>query len=117
MLSQFDRMFQRAGFPQMLKHYGEPVVFEPGKGEPRPMRAIVVRRPPVPFGNVDNVSLPTAIVSVYNDDKLGVASASLDKGTDRVTINGKDRKGGPPVSLSIDELQSDSGGVCVLVVN
>ena len=62
----------------------EDVVYTPATGQPRTIRALVQRRQPEAYGN--SLS-PVIVVTVANDADLGIISASVNAGADKLTVS------------------------------
>lgn len=115
MATEFESLFGSAGFPALLDMHGEWVVYEFAPGNPsqdRRIKAIVDRNPPTPWGAVDGIQLPEIVVRFHNHPTKGVLSQKIDKGIHRIRVSRVN--GDEAVSLAIEELREDAGGVCTL---
>jgi len=85
----------------MLTDFGERIVYRPADGMPREITAIVTRRPRELMDDV-GVLLPKLSIIVANHPQLGISSAQLDTGRDRVDV--AERCGGPVVTRMVGEI-------------
>jgi len=111
-MTVFDDLFKTSGFPMLIEQFGESILYVPLRGEKRPIKAIVDRNPPAPIGLDGSVVLPEITVSVFNSRYTGISSLEINTGGDRIEVSR--RQGKQAVSLKIEVLADDSGGVCVI---
>ncbi|MBN1377855.1 MAG: hypothetical protein JXA04_01315 [Gammaproteobacteria bacterium] len=75
-----------AAFDKVLAKIGKPVVYKPGGGGSRQIRAIIVRFPPAKVGPSGSQGrTPKAIIAVKNDSTEGISSTELDTGGDKIS--------------------------------
>lgn len=111
----FDSRFASAGFPMLLKQFGESITYLPGSGGSRSIVAIVDRDPPAIMDTAGNTVIPQFIVRVYNSCRSGISSRELDTGRDQLKF--VKRIGETiPVTHSIGQMLSQDSGVVQLAV-
>lgn len=110
MASTFDAQFSRAGFPNLLRQFGEPVTYWPREGGSRPIDAIIERDPPTIFNAAGEVVLPEFVLRVNNSSKSGIASTEIDTGGDEIEFkeNVDDVK---PSKFMVGQVVSQDAGV------
>lgn len=115
MATTFDSHFARAAFPQLLKQFGESIVYLPYGGGSREIEAIVDRNPPAIFDAAGNTVLPQFIVRVYNSCRSGISSREIDTGKDELKFV---RRIGEviPTAFSVGMMLSHDAGVVQLAV-
>jgi len=111
----FDSHFAAAGFPMLLDNFGESIAYIPACGQRRVISAIVERNPPAVFDAAGNAVMPTATIRVYNSNTSGIASKSVDIGSDQIEfkMNIGDMK---PKTFSLMTMMSQDSGVTQLAI-
>lgn len=105
---RFDKIFAKASGVQMSV-FGEPIVYLPLDGTPRPIRlAIVHRQPPAPLGSAPDQHVPMFVVQVPCDS-TGISATEIDPGSDQIMVSVL--KGGEPEARTIDKLNSVRHGI------
>ena len=111
----FDTMFAKSAFSGLLLMHGEPLLYMPCDGRPRPITAIIDRDPPTILDGSGNAVTPSAVIQVYDSRTTGISRKELDIGSDQVRF--PLRVGDTAYkSFSLMVLQASSGGVTALMV-
>jgi hypothetical protein len=87
----------------------ESVTYTPASGTARTIAALVLRRQPAPYGN--SIS-PVLQVSVANDGTEGISSASINAGSDTITV--AERPGGTPAARNIGRIITSNAAYMTL---
>lgn len=88
MATQFAKQFKRTAARSLLHQFGESIVYyRSGLGYGDDIQARVIRDPLQIMEEIGDVLVTSLIVSVLDDDLLGVAATSIDTGRDRVFIS------------------------------
>lgn len=93
-------------------HFAEEVVYQPAKGAPRRIKAVVDRQPKVPIN--ESRPIQFMLIEVDNDPTTGIASTEVDTGMDRIMVSRE--TGGKLESRDIGSIQSQDEGRMVLEV-
>lgn len=93
-------------------HFAEWVVYQPAKGSPRRIKAVVDRQSPVPIG--ESRPIQFMLVEVDNDPITGITAVEIDTGRDRILLPRE--VGGQPESRDIGQIQSQDEGRMILEV-
>lgn len=103
MANRFAVQFARSAAPNLLKAFGESVVYYPrGSSVGRTIKAIV-----------DRSEAPQFVVRVKNDPGDGISSQELDTGGDEISFSL--REGEDSVRRSVVSLLDDSSGMTRVV--
>ena len=89
MPSVFRDRFKRSGFPRLLRHFGEPVVYNFRAGGSRSIVAIIEREPPGFYDAGGNLVLPSYVVRILDDGTDGVLVSEIDTGGDTIELAAK----------------------------
>jgi hypothetical protein len=82
----FGRMFRRTATPNLLRQFGETVVYYPrDKSGSRVIRAMVERDIPEEIPGTEIVS-QSIVIRVKNDSRDGIASEEVNTGGDTVEV-------------------------------
>jgi hypothetical protein len=115
MATVFDSHFAAAGFPMLLDNFGESIAYIPASGQRRVISAIVERNPPAIFDAAGNAVMPTATIRVYNSNTSGIASKSVDIGSDQIEFR-MDIGDMKPKTFSLMTMMSQDSGVTQLAI-
>ena len=111
MASQFHNHFRAVGFPTLLEHFGEPIVYRLAGGGTRSIDAIVDRDPPNIFDAAGNVVLAEFTIRIKNDCKSGVMSSEVNTGGDTVEIIDELGNSKPVLKSVLMKIREDSSVV------
>lgn len=95
----------------LLQQHGEPAVYRPKGGDPRPITVIVVRNGITALEGGKGAIAPQVMVEVLDDALLGMESAEVNTGADMIDV--AVRKGGKLQSMRIGEYLDTMGGFTV----
>lgn len=113
-MTAFDTRFKARAFPRLLEQFGEAVVYRPKNGPARTIQAIVNRDPPVQAQEFTTATADQFVVEVLADEINGIGIREINTGGDQVDI--AKRKGLTPVTMSVQKLLSQDGGVVQIEV-
>lgn len=108
MPTRFAQQFKRTGVPNLVRQFGESIVYYGSGASGRPINAIVVRDPAAILAEIGEVLVQAMIVRVLNSDTGGIDANSIDTGTDRVEV--ALIADGPVEMRSIVRVLSDANG-------
>ena len=100
-----------------LDGFGESVIYKPRNGTARTITAIVIRNSPAELGP-NGLKVPRMVVKVPNHATLGISSAEINYGGDRLNVDY--RKGGIAEDFSIhkpDGEEVHDAGMLTLILN
>lgn len=115
MATRFAQHFKRTAVPNILRQFGETVVyFAGGIGAGREITAAVVRDPLAIIAEIGEVLTNAMIVRVTNDATLGMLVTDIDTGRDRLRVPLE--VDGDPQIRSVVRILSDANGFVRLLV-
>jgi hypothetical protein len=115
MATRFAQHFKRTSVPNILRQFGETVVyFAGGIGSGKEIEATVVRDPLAIIAEIGEVLTQAMIVRVTNDAVLGMLVTDIDTGRDRIRVP-LESDGNPEVR-SVVRILSDVNGFVRLLV-
>ncbi len=115
MATRFAQQFIRTAVPNILRQFGETVVyFANGNGAGREITAVVVRDPLAIIAEIGEVLSQAMIVRVVNDSTLGISATDIDTGRDRIWV--PITADGDPEARSIVRVLSDTNGFLRVLV-
>ena len=116
MATRFASLFKRTGATNLLRQFGESVVYYPGgpNRNARTIQAIVERDLATIIAAVGDVTGQSLIVRVINDKITGITATEIDSGLDRISValNADDA----PSMRTIVQILGDSAGVVRFLV-
>ena len=86
MPTRFASLFKRTGTANLLRQFGETVLYYPCGPETREIQAIVIRDMAAIIAAVGDVVGQSLILRVKNDSVEGISSTEIDTGTDRIYV-------------------------------
>jgi hypothetical protein len=113
MQSQHAKQFAKIGFPDLLRHFGEPVMYRFRGGFFVEVMAIVDREPNQRYDLRGNVYQPAYEIQVKNSD-TGVLASMVDAGGDFVELT--DWQSGEVVTATVTQIISIDSGVIHLAL-
>jgi hypothetical protein len=86
MATRFASQFKRTAVPNLVRQFGESIVYHASGASGRPVDAIVVRDPNAILAEIGEALTGAMIVRVSNGNTGGISATTIDTGTDRVEI-------------------------------
>ena len=87
MATRFASQFKKTAVPNLVRQFGEPIVYYASGSSGRPVNAIVVRDPVAILAEIGEVLVQAMIIRVSNSTSTdGIDANSIDTGTDRVEV-------------------------------
>ena len=115
--SRFHRQFRRAGVPNLLRQFGEPVTYYPGgEGDGREIIGMVERGTPEVIAETGDITSQAIIIRVQNSDCNGIASDEVNIGGDEIGLNLRSIDNTMSRRRSIVRVLNDSNGLTRILV-
>lgn len=92
--------------------FAEEVIYHPGNGSARNIKAVVIRESQSQMAEIDGVVLPYTVIHVANNATTGISSDELDEGQDQIEF--AVRHGQTPQRRTIMELLNQDEGMLEL---
>lgn len=109
MPTRFAQIFKRTGVANLLRQFGEWIVYLPrAGGKPRRIFARVVRNDPSIISETGEVVGQNITITVENSVTTGILATEIDSGGDEVQV--AIEEGGELVTRSIAKVLNDSNG-------
>ena len=86
MTTEFDDLFADQAADVLMQWHAESIIYEPSGGSQRTIDAMVDRSPLDEMAEVQQLLVPNVVIEVRNHATLGIASATLNVGGDRVKV-------------------------------
>lgn len=86
MATRFASQFKRTAVPNLVRQFGESIVYYASGSSGRPVNAIVVRDPNAILAEIGEALTGAMIIRVSNSLIDGINALTIDTGTDRVEV-------------------------------
>jgi hypothetical protein len=109
MATRFAQQFARAAVPNLVRQFGDTIIYMPRHGPARSGIAAMIERNVEVMSEADGFVVHAMVLRVVNDSTTGISAAEIDQGGDQIKV--PLRVGEPAVTRTIVQVISTENGL------